>query len=73
MVCYSRHIGMALQMVENPDGIATYLIMNQTIYSEQKRTRMVDVYSGLADTILKTEHPDQVMLSDVMPHIGYSS
>ena len=56
--------GMALQMLENPDGITTYLVMNQTIYSEQKMNRMVDVFSGLVDTILKTENPDQVMLSD---------
>ena len=56
--------GMALQMLENPDGITTYLVMNQTIYSEQKMNRMVDVFSGLVDTILKTGNPDQVMLSD---------
>ena len=58
--------GMALQMVENPDGITTYLVMNQTIYSERKMKRMVDVFSGLVDTILKTENPDQIMISESM-------
>ena len=57
---------MAIQMIENPDGITTYLVMNQTIYSEQKMNRMVDVFSGLVDTILKTENPDQIMISESM-------
>lgn len=58
--------GIELQMVENPDGITTYLVMNQTIYSERKMKRMVDVFSGLVDTILKTENPDQIMISESM-------
>ena len=44
----------------------TYLVMNQTIYSERKMKRMVDVFSGLVDTILKTENPDQIMISESM-------
>ena len=55
---------MAIQMIENPDGISTYLVMNQTIFSEQKMNRMADVFSGLVDAILKAEKPDQIMLSD---------
>ena len=55
---------MAIQMIENPDGISTFLVMNQTIYSEQKMNRMVDVFSGLLDTILKAENPDQIMITD---------
>ena len=55
---------MAVQMIENPDGISTFLVMNQTIYSEQKMNLMVDVFSGLVDTILKAENPDQVMITD---------
>ena len=54
---------MAMQMIENPDGISTFLVMNQTIFSEQKMNRMVEVFSGLVDTILKAEDPDQIMIS----------
>ena len=61
---------MAIQMIENPDGISTYLVMNQTIFSEQKMNRMVDVFSGLVDTILKAEKPDQIMLSDCLTRIA---
>jgi hypothetical protein len=56
--------GMAIQMIENPDGITTFLVMNQTIYSEQKMNRMVDVFSDLVDTILKAENPDQIRIMD---------
>lgn len=61
---------MAIQMIENPDGISTYLVMNQTIFSEQKMNRMVDVFSGLVDAILKAEKPDQIMLSDCLTRIA---
>ena len=55
---------MAMQMIENPDGITTFLIMNQTIYSERKMNRMVDVFSDFVDAILKAESPDQIMVMD---------
>ena len=57
---------MAIQMIESPDGIRTYLVMNQTIFSGKKMNRMVDVFSGLVDTILKAEHPDQIIISDCL-------
>ena len=55
---------MAVQMIETPDGISTFLVMNQTIYSEQKMNLMADVFSGLVDTILKAENPDQILIAD---------
>ena len=57
---------MAMQMIENPEGITTFLVMNQTIYSEQKMNRMVDVYSDLLDTILKADSPEQIRMSDLI-------
>lgn len=57
---------MAIQMIENPGGISAFLVMNQTIYSEQKMKRMVDVFSDLVDIILKAENPDRIMISDCL-------
>ena len=54
---------LAVQIIENPDGIVPYLMFNQAIYSEEKIARAVDVFSDLLDRILKAGNPAEVTLS----------
>lgn len=56
----------AMQIIENPDGIITYLIFNQAIYSEEKMNRAVEVISGLVDKILQADEPEKVRLAKLM-------
>ena len=54
---------LAVQIIENPDGIVPYLMFNQAIYSEEKIARAVDVFSELLDRILTAEKPAELTLS----------
>ena len=57
---------LAFQIIETPEGIVPYLMFNQTIYSEEKIARTVDVFSNLLDQILKAEDPDQIKISQLI-------
>ena len=44
---------LAVQIIESPDQIVPYLMFNGAIYSEEKISRAVDVFSELLDRLLK--------------------
>jgi hypothetical protein len=46
---------LAFQIIENSDGITPYLMFNAAIYSEEKISRAVDIFSGLLERIMKAE------------------
>ncbi|MBQ3373938.1 MAG: AMP-binding protein [Oscillospiraceae bacterium] len=43
---------LAVQIIENPDRIVAYLMFNRAIYSEEKISRAVGLFSGLLNWIL---------------------
>ena len=55
-----------MQIIENPDGIVTYLIFNQAIYSEEKMHQAVEVISELVGRILQADEPEKVRLAELM-------
>ncbi len=57
---------LAVQIIENPDGIVPYLMFNQAIYSEKKISRTVELFSELLDRILKAENPEQLRVSGLV-------
>ena len=56
---------LAIQILENPDGIVPYLMFNQAIYSEKKISRTVDIFSELLDRIMRAENPGQIRISEL--------
>ena len=58
--------GLAIQIIENADGIVPYLMFNQAIYSEKKVNMAVDAFSTLLDRILKSEDPDQIKVVELV-------
>ena len=56
---------LAVQILENPDGIVPYLMFNQAIYSEKKISRTVDIFSELLDRIMRAENPGQIRISEL--------
>ena len=57
---------LAVQIIENTDGIVPYLMFNQALYSEEKISRAVEVFSELLDRILKADYPEQLTLRQLM-------
>ena len=55
-----------MQIIENADGIVTYLMFNQAIYSEKKINMAVDVFSALLDRILQSEDPGQIKVAELV-------
>ena len=62
---------LAVQIIENQDRIVPYLMFNQAIYSEEKISRTVDLFSELLDRILKADVPDQVRISQLVSEEGF--
>ena len=58
---------LALQIIENADGIVPYLMFNQAIYSEKKITRAVNVFSELLDRLLQDSSGQSGTVSSLMP------
>ena len=56
---------LACQIIERPDGITPYLMFNQAIYSEEKISRAVDVFSGLLDLIMQAADLDRIRISQL--------
>ena len=57
---------LALQIIESPDGIVTYLMFNQAIYSEKKIDQALDVFSRLLDQLLMAGDYNQVKISQLI-------
>ena len=57
---------LAFQIIENSDAIIPLLMFNQAIYSEEKISRTIDVFSDLLDRIIKTEDPNQITVSQLV-------
>ena len=63
---------LALQVIENKDSIVPYLMFNQMLYSKEKISRTVAVFSDLLDRIMKAEDPGRVKVSQLLsiPDVG---
>ena len=57
---------LAFQIIENTDGIIPYLMFNHGIYSEEKISRAVEVFSGVLDRLMNAEEPDRVRLAEII-------
>ena len=57
---------LALQIIESPDQIVPYLMFNQAIYSEEKISQAVEVFSELLDRLLQADHPDRFSVRDLI-------
>ena len=57
---------LAVQVIENADGILPLLMFNQALYSEEKIAHTVDLFSGLLDRILKTDDPESVRIDQLV-------
>ena len=57
---------LALQVIENKDSIVPYLMFNQMLYSKEKISRTVAVFSDLLDRIMKAEDPGQINVSQFL-------
>ena len=62
---------LAVQIIENQDRIVPYLMFNRAIYSEEKISRTVDLFSELLDRILKADVLDQVRISQLVSEEGF--
>lgn len=57
---------LAVQIIENKDGILPLLMFNQALYSDEKVGRTVELFSNLLDRILKTEDPETTLISQLL-------
>ena len=57
---------LAVQIIENKDGILPFLMFNQALYSDEKVGRTVELFSNLLDRILKTEDPETTLISQLL-------
>lgn len=57
---------LAIQIIENVDGILPLLMFNQGIYSEEKINKTIGTFTRILDQIMNTTDPSQVTISQVI-------